>query len=123
MGKTHSTTGRVGWHRSGLQVSFPNQRYDFEIHGRENDVQRKGSNIVMLIVTLFSRKRGKDRTVRMYNLHLEIFFFFLNKLVLRGGKVEKVYVKKIELKNYKNAKGSGLLALIEPPFRERCLHA
>lgn len=29
----------------------------------------------------------------MYNLHLEIFFFFFDKLVLRGGKIEKVYVE------------------------------
>lgn len=29
--------------------------------------------------------------IRMYNLHLEIFFF--DKLVLRGGKVEKANVK------------------------------
>lgn len=76
----------------------------------------------MLIVILFSRKRGKGITVRMYNLHLEIFFFFFDKLVLRGGKVEREYMSKIEFKNCKNAKGNGLLALIEPPFLERGLH-
>lgn len=73
----------------------------------------------MLIVIPSSGKRWNTIMLRMYNLHLGNFF--LDKLVLRGGR-ERKQTSEVGFKHYKNAKGNGLLALTEPPFLECCLH-